>query len=84
MAHTVAQVFVDDDGRHLDAEESKLWHLVESIVGCGERKIFCTGEFVDEGCNFGCIKVELKDVKRGGITCPSCLDKLKAFKAIKL
>lgn len=84
MTHTVARIYVGDDGEPWDEADSKLWHLVEDITSDREPKIFCTGWYTIEGANDGLLQAEFKKVKRGGITCPNCLDRLRQFKAIKL
>ncbi len=84
MSHVLAKLSVDEDGEPLTDGKETHWHLAESITGNREAKLLCTAEYIDDGCHSGLLKCEIKTVKRGGITCPECLEKLKAFKAIKL
>ena len=66
------ECFVDDLGE----DYLNVWHLEDPLNG---ERIFCDGfTFEDESDH------ESKKVNRGGVTCPNCLDKLKAYKAVKL
>ena len=62
-----------------------LWH--EGGVSATGPSLLCSGEFFDmEGGedSEGRAKCVSKSVKRGGITCPACLDIIHSIKAIKL
>lgn len=76
--HTIVRLITDDDGEA--NPDAKLWHLVDPGMRNGEAAL-CTGEYFGEGEQ--AVGVQ-KTVKRGGITCPLCLDKLKDYKAIRL
>jgi hypothetical protein len=58
------------------------WHLVDTVGGCDV--LFCTGDAFTEGDIGKEGEYEIKEVKRGGITCKTCLEHLRVFKAIKL
>lgn len=69
----------DDDGDEKDDRD--VWHLVDPCNEQGPAAL-CTQEFFGFGesrCRF-----ETKEVKRGGITCPTCLGSLEIYKAVKL
>lgn len=62
------------------SDEITFWHLV--VNECGSDMTFCEGqvfEFGDTSAVF-----ETKSTNRGGITCPACLAKIRAIKAVKL
>ena len=64
-----------------DSSECNHWHLLDDSHG--ERSaMLCTG-FCTEEMEEGKERIT-KDVKRGGITCPDCLERLKYYKAVKL
>ncbi len=76
MTHELVMIFVNDDGDKID---KPVWHFVEYEQGV---HALCTGEFVGSGesnCEY-----ETKEVSRGGVTCPKCLEILRRHKAIKL
>ncbi len=73
----LVMITVDEDGSEV---ESPKWCLVDSAKG--DPVTFCDGQFFGEGQ--GCAEFKLKEVKRGGITCPHCLKKIKAIKAVRL
>jgi hypothetical protein len=75
----LVKILTSDDGDKRD-KDLQYWHLVE-IVGGGPAT-FCQGEYFGHG-ESGC-EYEEKEVKRGGITCPLCLERLKWVKSIKL
>jgi hypothetical protein len=77
MNHVV-RLTTNDDGA---AVENPVWCLVDPAVADAWRTL-CGGEvFGDaEGPGIG----ETKCVRRGGITCPTCLLKIKQYKAVKL
>lgn len=77
MSHFVVKLKTYDDG---EPKQEKVWCLV--VEQCGDPATFCTGEYFGEGQS-GCEYVQ-KEVKRGGITCPSCLERIKMIKDIKL
>ena len=65
-----------DDVDDLDAG----WHAVSA--NHGDMQILCSGFFF--GCGASGIEYQLKERKRGGITCCECLRLIKAYKAVKL
>lgn len=69
-----------DMGKDEVEDRDKGWHL--QSLGYGDPSILCSGLFFGSGVSG--IKYELKEVKRGGITCAECLRLIKAYKAIKL
>ncbi len=73
----LVMLLTDDDGREY---ATPVWHLID--VNGGGYTTFCSGEYFGEG-ESNC-KYRLKEVKRGGITCPRCLEKIKAIKEVKL
>ncbi len=75
----LVKILSADDGESRSVDE-QFWHLVE--ITAGSSGTFCEAEFFGEG-EGGC-KFKTKEVKRGGITCPSCLERLKWCKSIKL
>lgn len=80
MAHQLVKIFCDDGGERRDINQ-QFWHLVDGGNLTGNATL-CQGEyfgFGESGCEF-----ETKLVKRGGITCPGCLTRLKYYKRIKL
>ena len=77
MNHCV-KFITDHDG---SAFKDNFWHLVFDDF-TGIRRTFCTGDVIDEGETDA--EVRHKHVKRGGITCDDCLDKIKQIKSIKL
>lgn len=73
----LVKLITNDDGD----EEAPFWHLVDPANDMGPATL-CTGEFFGAGessCTY-----EVKAVKRGGITCPNCLGKLRTYKAVRL
>lgn len=80
MSHKIVKITVDDDGVKIPAKE-QVWHFVTS--SCAEDQALCTGEYLSWG---GTTELEcvIKEVERGGITCPDCLSLIKRFKEIKL
>ena len=77
MSHTIIKITINHDGEEV---ESPKWCL--SVNAAGEDATFCTGEYFgnhDSDCT-----TTVKHVERGGITCPDCLQKIKAIKAIRL
>lgn len=75
--HQVVQLITDDDG---DKTDDQRWHYVVSFDGADRTlctlHVFGFGESVAE--------FNEKTVKKGGITCESCLRIIKEFKTIKL
>ena len=75
MNHLV-KITIDDDGAEkLDAK----WCYISELSG---HHTLCTGEFFGYG-ESGCV-FETKAVKKGGITCPVCLEIIRHHKSIKL
>lgn len=68
----------DDDGQ---LTENPNWHLIDPTNEQGQAAL-CTQEFFGYGesrCEY-----ETKKTKRGGITCPNCLQKIRLIKAVKI
>lgn len=78
MNHLV-KILSDDNG---EARENHLqyWHYIDTV--CGDPCTLCESEFFGLGQS-GC-EYEVKQTKRGGITCPTCLRRINIIKAIKL
>lgn len=74
----LVKIIRDDDGEYV---ELPVWHLVDPGCDLGSAAL-CTGEFFGGGES--AVEFETKQVRRGGITCPDCLRKLRAYKAVKL
>lgn len=80
---TVYQMTINEDGEEYPYGSD--WHA-EGVYG-GSPTLLCTGEFFDghgSGHSEGYAKCKSKTVKRGGITCESCLSSIRAIKAIRL
>ena len=77
MAHALVRIIRDDDG---DLTFNNSWHFVDPHHG--GLKAYCTGEFF--GFAESSAEYETKTVNRGGITCPSCQQLLRYFKAVRL
>ena len=70
------------DDMEFREKEDQFWHLVDLYDTEGGRSTLCEGEFfgiAQSGCEY-----ELKATKRGGVTCPKCLKKIRGYKSIKL
>ena len=77
--NNLVKILSSDDGEPRE-EDLKNWHFV--IISCGDPCTLCEGEYFgagQSGCDF-----ETKQVKRGGITCPKCIEMIKMFKSVKL
>lgn len=73
----LVKILTDDLGEKRDNPK---WCLIHEIAG--GNATFCGGEYFgsgESGCEF-----LTKKSKRGGITCPDCLEKIKIIKAVKL
>ena len=70
---------MDDDRQIIPVEERK-WCLLIEKAGCGTP--LCTGEVFGGG--EGDATADVKSVKRGGVTCPQCLEEIKWIKSIRL
>jgi len=70
---------IRDEDRNLTLNDS--WHLVDPCNFQGSAAL-CTGEFFGGGESIA--EFEMKEVSRGGITCPKCIQILKIYKAVKL
>lgn len=71
----LVKMITDEDGE----EQEPLWHFVTSE---DSERCFCDGQCFGHG--EGAATFETKTVKRGGITCPRCLELIKLIKSIKL
>jgi len=74
--HNLVKFITDDDGEPMPP----LWHY-PLVIGDANRAL-CNGHVFGEGESGA--KYEVKQVQRGGITCPECLKIIKMFKRIKL
>ena len=74
----LVKIFKDDNGEEVSVEY-QVWHLIYNLNG---NQTFCGGEYF--GCGESAVVFKTKFVKRGGITCKKCLEKIKEIKAIKL
>lgn len=81
--HTVVKITAydphDSDLDEVDYENT-VWHAVSA--NHGDMQILCSGLFFGSGASG--ISYQLKERKRGGITCYECLRLIKAYKAVKL
>lgn len=77
MSNQLVRIIEDEDG---EATNNDSWHL--AVQPDSSPRTLCTGEAF--GGSEGAAVYETKSVKRGGITCPKCLEIIKQFKAIKL
>lgn len=67
-----------DDGE-LIPKEDQVWCLITPYADGPQT--FCGGDYFGEG-EGGAIGVT-KRVKRGGITCPICIDRIREIKAVR-
>ncbi len=75
--HEVIKIYVHDDREKVKYPK---WHLIQDW---GDTpRILCDGSVFLMGD--GDVKYDIKEVERGGITCPECLSILKHFKDIRL
>lgn len=68
----------DRDGSLVE-DDFKLWHV--SAPGGDTDQLLCSGIAMDAA---GDIEVDVKEVRRGGVTCQLCLSAIREVKAIKL
>lgn len=84
MSHTLVKIIGSDNSNIEEHHIEDVWHL--SILTCGEPTTLCGGFYYTD--NDPAFKDKdlfiTKERKRGGITCPDCLNSLKKFKSIKL
>jgi hypothetical protein len=76
--NTLVKIITTDDGNETNDNN---WHLVDPGNPLGEATL-CGEEFFGGGesaCEF-----ELKESKRGGVTCPKCLTRLRIYKSVCL
>ncbi len=77
--HALVRIIKNDDG---DLQPSwKDWHLIDPGNPAGPATL-CTGELFGAG-ESACV-FEKKSAVRGGITCAVCMERLKAYKGIRL
>jgi hypothetical protein len=77
MAHELVKITVNDDGEYSFDEHFHYVHAPD-----GAARTLCSNEVFGDG--EGQAQFMLKEVKRGGISCPKCMEIIKAFKRIKL
>lgn len=75
----LVKILADEDGLQI---ESPLWHIIDPAIGDGAARVLCSGEVF--GHAEGRAVAETKTVRRGGITCPSCIERLRAYKSVRL
>jgi hypothetical protein len=73
----VVKILFHDDGEKADSPK---WHLVNSF-GDSARAL-CTGECF--GVGEGGAVFKEKELKKGSITCPRCIEMLKFYKSVLL
>ena len=78
LTHKLVKILSSDDGEPRD-KHLQYWHWILTDTG---NHTLCEGEFF--GYGESACEYEIKTVKRGGITCPKCLEIIKEIKAIKL
>ena len=76
--NALVRYFTNEDG---DTAENDFWHLSDPTSWDAPRTL-CDGQVFGDGESG--IEYEAKLVKRGGITCPKCLESVKTMKAVKL
>lgn len=76
--NALVKIIRDDDGQVTKNDD---WHLVDPGNPQGPATT-CTSEFFGPGES--AVEYEVKNVKRGGITCPDCIRRVKAYKAVRL
>lgn len=77
--HTVIMMTKNEDEEIIPVQDRK-WCLM--VSQCGSFMPLCTGEV--SGGGEGVAEADSKQVERGGITCPKCLEQIQWFKAIRL
>ncbi len=75
----LAMITERDDGEVVPADE-RVWCLMTPYAD-GDQT-FCTGEHF--GFGEGGAIARVRSLPRGGITCPRCLEHIRAIKAVKL
>ncbi len=79
MNQELVKILVDEDGNDVPSEEQQ-WCLADPSPYADTARVLCSQQALDHDTN---AKWASKLVKRGGITCPKCIETVKAFKAIK-
>jgi hypothetical protein len=77
MAHRVVKILSGDD---YEKRENPVWCLI--VKSNGDSATFCDTEFFGYGAS--ACRFETKEVEKGGITCPNCLEKIKLIQSINL
>lgn len=75
----LVRIIKDDDGE--EKRDCHVWHLVDPCNRQGPAAL-CTQEFF--GLGESGVEFEKKSVKRGGVTCPQCLERIRIYKAVPL
>lgn len=65
-----------------ESEYYDKWHLVAPFMESACLFAVCSHQVYGESND--AVKYELKYAERGGVTCPSCMEKIKQYKSIKL
>lgn len=76
MGHNLVKILNHDNGDDPDNDD---WHMIDNFGDT--QRVLCTGEAYDGSSS---LELKHKTVKRGGISCESCLDVVKFYKSIKL
>ena len=75
----LVKIFRDDDGTEI---ETPVWHLSDPVSLGAWGTVFCTTEVF--GVGESTVEYKTKIVQRGGIECPTCLERLKLYKSVRL
>jgi hypothetical protein len=83
VMHELYQMTKNEDGEPFP--HGKNWHI--GGISSEASSLFCTGEYFDQEGSLdaeGYAKCRSKNVAKGGITCPECLEAVKTIQSIKL
>jgi len=75
--HKLVKIITDEDGF---ISLSDKWHYISEAGG--SECCLCDGQVF--GYGEGAAEYEMKEVQRGGVTCPHCIAIIKEHKAVKL
>jgi hypothetical protein len=76
MAHKVVKIISFHDHVYNPDDVLDVWHFIDWV---DDPRAICTGIAFEEETVF-----KTKEVKRGGITCKKCINRIKEIKSIKL
>lgn len=74
--NTLVMIVTNEDGE----EEEPLWHAINPHAD--DLMVLCSGQYFGDGASECTYKT--KDIIRGGISCPKCVEIIKFYKSIKL